>query len=200
METTLSNFALDLYLAGRYGKLKKEGTLGIIREMVSKVLFSKFWANKKTWKIAIDPQTDIASLPFLSDPEKVKLCHMVAQQTFYPRKHHGKVFAYRGHVYVKDDYDYFPTGSDSKEKTEGLHKLRVPVELLHDMGVFRPFNTYSSAVPTLANKVRLYTLMYRDKDDFTKDELALLNDDLNVPKTGVVYTPNITKAPVLSLV
>lgn len=189
--------ALANYHKGQYKALKAEGSLGLVRELVSKVVFSNMCKGRKTWQLAIPADTDILKLPYLTIEEKVKLYHIIGQQSFYPKKHLGKIFAYRGKVYVKDYYHFKSRTTKGVMKVDNLCRVVAPVSAFHDLEVFTHFGIYSSAFQTFANKVRLLILLYQDPNNYTVDELALLKDTELRPRTGKVNVSSITKVPIL---
>lgn len=193
--------AIDDYIAGKYKKLLKDGTLGIIREMMAKVIYARVWAKKKDWELTIPADTNVTDLPYLNPEEKVNLVIIAARQTVYVRKieRWRGVYYYNGHVYAKPYFKFIDRKANEEVQLRNLSIINAPVEAVHEVGIYEDFPVYSSAVKTFANKLRMLTVMYRDSALYGADELALLKDSFEklqpravVPVTNMKTVPSLT--------
>jgi hypothetical protein len=185
--------AVSLYVERKYNKLNDQGLLGCVRVLLAHTIFTEVWEKEKNWQLVVEPGLEIFELPHLTEHEKVMLYHMVAQQSFYPDKHHGKIFAHEGKVYIKPWYELVDRKSGDWLQATKLYQIQASVVLVHEMDIYRP------PFKTLAQRVRVLSVLYRDPSKLTADELALLADPMITPDKNREHLLQVTSVPSYSL-
>lgn len=188
---------IDSYLSGNRAPLIKTGTHGLVRELVGRIIEANVWAKAKYYELAVAQETPAHELPHLSPIEKVLLCHMVVQNSHYPKKHSGKIFYRPSGIYVTSWYSKWLSREKGFIYPEAkLTRLNITARDIHNIKVMNLIGIYGSAMQNHAMKMRVLSALYRSDSELTIEEKALLKDKPNQKEGKSHYAGAINKSQV----